>query len=134
MVRECHKKRASGYSDPRAQCRPFCIGCFGVTHPSIYIPWFFAKKSAQLKKVLEKWKEYDGSIVVYESKYKIDKTLLSVEEIFRTGPIHCLARELTKSHESILSGPVNEVAQKQLLMSGKGEFTLVIAPSGYSFA
>ena len=50
LVRECHKKRASGHSDPRAQCRPFCIGCFRVTHPSIYIPWFFAKKISTTKK------------------------------------------------------------------------------------
>ena len=97
------------------------------THQFIYLG-FLPKKSAQLKKVLEKWKEYDGSIVVYESKYKIDKTLLSVEEILGQDRYICLARELTKSHESILSGPVNEVATKQLLMSGKRRVYLSDCP------
>jgi len=45
----------------------------------------------------------------------------------------CLARELTKSHESILTGRIAEVIEQQSKSSGKGEFTLVIAPQDYSF-
>ena len=39
-----------------------------------------------------------------------------------------LARELTKSHESIITGRITEVMDQQSKSSGKGEFTLVIAP------
>ena len=44
-----------------------------------------------------------------------------------------LARELTKSHESIMTGRITEVIDQQSKSSGKGEFTLVIAPKNYSF-
>ena len=67
------------------------------------------------------------------SKYKIEKTLNAISEILGSDRFICLARELTKSYESILSGPVNQVIEEQSQSSGKGEFTIVIGPSGYSF-
>lgn len=85
-------------------------------------------------KILETWKEYDGSVILYESKYKIEKTLSTIMQVMGQERFICLARELTKSHESIFTGTVQEVAKRQASRSGKGEFTLVIAPSGYSFS
>ncbi|MEK9772311.1 MAG: 16S rRNA (cytidine(1402)-2'-O)-methyltransferase [Opitutae bacterium] len=134
LVRECHKKGLQVIPVPGPNAALTALAVSGLpTHQFLYLG-FLPKKSAQVKKILEKWKEHDGSIVVYESKYKIEKTLQTIEEVLGQDRYICLARELTKSHESILSGPVVEVSQKQSFMSGKGEFTLVIAPSGYCFA
>jgi len=71
--------------------------------------------------------------VLYESKYKIEKTLGLIAETLGKDRFVCVARELTKAHESIRTGPISQVIDQQALSSGKGEFTLVIAPQGYSF-
>ena len=43
-----------------------------------------------------------------------------------------VARELTKLHESIEVGSLFEVWEKYKVSSQKGEFTLVIAPKGFT--
>ena len=133
LVRECHKRNLLIIPIPGPNAALTALVVSGLpTHQFIYLG-FLPKKSAQVKNLLVKWQEFDGSIIVYESKYKIEKTLLAIIEVLGSDRYICIARELTKAHESILSGPVHEVSQKQSLASGKGEFTLVIGPSGYSF-
>ena len=69
--------------------------------------------------------------MLYESRYRIEKTLALVEETLGPERFLCLARELTKLHESFLVGPVSEVIELSRVGSSKGEFTLVIGPQGY---
>lgn len=133
LVRECHIKKLKIIPIPGANAALTSLAASGLpTHQFIYLG-FLPKKKAQIEKTLEKWVNFEGSIVVYESKYKIEKTLKILEEVMGTSRYVCLVRELTKSHESIMTGPINEVAKKQSLASGKGEFTLVIGPKNYSY-
>ena len=84
-------------------------------------------------KILEKWNDFDGSIIFYESRYKIERTLKLFLENLGPDRYVCLARELTKVHETILSGPLERVISQFRSGSPKGEFTLVLGPEGYSF-
>ena len=102
------------------------------THQFLYLG-FLPKKSAAVRKVLEKWKDFEGSLIIYESKYKIEKTLILINEVLGPQRFICLAREITKVHETIRTGKVPEIIEFFRQRSGKGEFTLVIAPDGYSF-
>ena len=61
------------------------------------------------------------------------KTLKLIREILGEKRYVCLAREITKLHETIYSGPVEEIEKKYNSESQKGEFTLVLAPQDYSF-
>ena len=49
------------------------------------------------------------------------------------GPdrVICVAKEVTKLHETFWVGPAAEVRDKLAKASLKGEFTLLIAPSDY---
>lgn len=134
LVRECHKKNLKVIPIPGPNAALTALAASGLpTHQFTYLG-FLPKKSAQVMKILETWKKYDGSVILYESKYKIEKTLSTIMQVMGQERFICLARELTKSHESIFTGTVQEVAKRQASRSGKGEFTLVIAPSGYSFS
>ena len=134
LVRECHKTNIKIVPIPGPNAALTALAASGLpTHQFIYLG-FLPKKSAQVRKLLDKWKDFEGSLIVYESKYKIEKTLVAIEEVLGYDRFICLARELTKSHESIMSGSIKEVTQKQSKASGKGEFTLVIAPTGYSWS
>jgi 16S rRNA (cytidine1402-2'-O)-methyltransferase len=72
-------------------------------------------------------------LVFYESKYKIEKTLILLSEVYGNDRFVCLARELTKLHETILSGSLSHILARFQKGSSKGEFTVVVAPAGYSF-
>jgi len=133
LVRECHIQQLKVIPIPGPNAALTALAVSGLpTHQYTYLG-FLPKKSAQTRKILDSWITFEGSIVLYESKYKIQKTLLLISEIMGEDRFVCLARELTKSHESILTGRIAEVIEQQSKSSGKGEFTLVIAPQDYSF-
>jgi len=133
LVRECHIQQLKVIPIPGPNAALTALAVSGLpTHQYTYLG-FLPKKSAQTRKILDSWIAFEGSIVLYESKYKIQKTLLLISEIMGEDRFVCLARELTKSHESILTGRIAEVIEQQSKSSGKGEFTLVIAPQDYSF-
>ena len=133
LVRECHARKLRIIPIPGPNAALTALAASGLpTHQFAFIG-FLPKKTGQVQKTIESWKDFDGSVVLYESKYKIAKTLNAISETLGPDRFICLARELTKSYESILSGPVNQVIEEQSKSSGKGEFTIVIGPSGYSF-
>ena len=133
LVRECHRRNLKVIPIPGPNAALTALAASGLpTHQFIYLG-FLPKKTAQIRKIFLTWFNFEGSIIVYESKYKIEKTLNTLMEVYGEDRYICLARELTKAHESIITGSVKEVVQKQSKASGKGEFTLVIGPSGYSF-
>jgi 16S rRNA (cytidine1402-2'-O)-methyltransferase len=133
LVRECHARKLKIIPIPGPNAALTALAASGLpTHQFAFIG-FLPKKRGQVQKTIESWKDFDGSVVLYESKYKIGKTLNAISETLGSDRFICLARELTKSYESILSGPVNKVIEEQSQSSGKGEFTIVIGPSGYSF-
>ena len=69
----------------------------------------------------------------YESKYKIEKTLILLSEVYGEDRFVSLARELTKLHETILSGSLSDkLGPLSIRKFKKGEFTVVVAPQGYS--
>jgi 16S rRNA (cytidine1402-2'-O)-methyltransferase len=133
LVRECHARKLRIIPIPGPNAALTALAASGLpTHQFAFIG-FLPKKTGQVQKTIESWKDFDGSVVLYESKYKIVKTLNVISETLGPDRFICLARELTKSYESILSGPASQVIEEQSQSSGKGEFTIVIGPSGYSF-
>ncbi len=133
LVRECRKRSLKIIPVPGPNAALTALSASGLpTHQFVYLG-FLPKKSSQIKKTLESWKEFGGSLVIYESKYKVDQTLELISETLGSERYLCLARELTKKHEEMIVGPVREILQSRDGSNGKGEFTLVIAPEGYSF-
>ena len=73
LVRECHKTNIKIVPIPGPNAALTALAASGLpTHQFIYLG-FLPKKSAQVRKLLDKWKDFEGSLIVYESKYKIEK-------------------------------------------------------------
>lgn len=64
--------------------------------------------------------------VLYESPHRIMKALDAIEKL-DTGRELCVARELTKIHETIYGGTAAEVREMIKNTSSKGEFVVVIS-------
>lgn len=74
--------------------------------------------------------ESKRTMVFYESPHRIEKTLVSLEEVLTKQHVSVL-RELTKVHESVIEGTATEVRAHFLEHPGevRGEFVVIVAPS-----
>jgi 16S rRNA (cytidine1402-2'-O)-methyltransferase len=99
----------------------------GLPTDEFHFIGFLPHKSTQRRKKLEERKHVSGSLVFYESPYRIKKLLTELAETFPDRQV-VLARELTKKFEEFLRGKPKElliaVRQRKL----KGEFVLILAP------
>jgi 16S rRNA (cytidine1402-2'-O)-methyltransferase len=87
---------------------------------------FLPHKSGQRRARLEQLKQLEGTLVLYESPYRVEKLLQELVDIF-PGRRTVIARELTKKFEEFLRGTPAEllaIAQKRSL---KGEFVVLVA-------
>ncbi len=72
--------------------------------------------------------EVEHTLVMFESTHRIVKTLEQLKQLNR--PL-VVCRELTKLHETIYRGSVEDVLHKLEQTSTKGEFVIVVAPKDW---
>ncbi len=83
------------------------------------------KKSKRLKRWVALAEE-ERTIILFESPYRVLKTLKELSEIFQDRNI-VVAREITKIFEEFLRGTITEVLEKLSERKKiKGEFTLIL--------
>ena len=86
---------------------------------------FLPHKSGQRRSKLESLKAFDGTLVLYESPYRIAKLLGELNEFFPEREV-ALARELTKKFEEFLRGKPAALLEVTNQRSLKGEFVVMI--------
>lgn len=84
---------------------------------------FLDHSDKKKKKELEELKKYKETFVLYEAPHRIKKTLTLMKDILGNRNI-ALAREITKKHEEILRGTIEEVLD--VVDELKGEMVLVV--------
>lgn len=87
---------------------------------------FLPLKTSKRKKRLAALRDEKRTIVLYESPYRIHKTLAQLKEVVGERTI-VITRELTKFYEEIIRGTATEIINKLQGKKVKGEITLVIA-------
>ena len=88
---------------------------------------FLPHKSGQRRNKLESLKAFAGTLVLYESPYRIEKLLAEIKEVFPERTV-VLARELTKKFEEYLRGTATELLEIASKRSLKGEFVVLVSP------
>jgi len=97
----------------------------GLSTEEFHFIGFLAHKSGQRRRKLEALKTFEGTLVLYESPYRIEKLLTELNEIFGDRQV-VLARELTKKFEEFLRGTPAELLQTLAKRSLKGEFVVMM--------
>lgn len=100
----------------------------GLPADEFHFIGFLPHKSGQRRKQLEALKAFEGTLVLYESPYRIEKLLGELAEVF-AGRSVVLARELTKKFEEFLRGTPVELLELVGKRSLKGEFVVMIGPA-----
>jgi 16S rRNA (cytidine1402-2'-O)-methyltransferase len=98
----------------------------GLPADEFHFIGFLPHKSGQRRKKLESLASIEGTLVLYESPYRIEKLLGELKEIFPERSI-ALARELTKKFEEFLRGKPAQLLEQMQKRSIKGEFVVMIA-------
>jgi 16S rRNA (cytidine1402-2'-O)-methyltransferase len=95
----------------------------GFSADNFYFLGFLSRKKKLRQEQLQQVKHILTSIVIFESPHRIKKTLSDISEILGNCRIS-VCREMTKLHEEIFMGTVNEAIEH--FSSPRGEFVLVI--------
>lgn len=112
---------------PGASALLTAVTASGLPMQPLYFGGFFPRKAGERRAALERLSTLDATLVFFESPKRIAAALAVVAEVFpdRTA---AMARELTKLHEEVVSGPVGELAARLAGRELKGEAVLLIGP------
>jgi 16S rRNA (cytidine1402-2'-O)-methyltransferase len=100
----------------------------GLPTDEFHFIGFLPHKSGQRRNRLESLKAAAGTLVFYESPYRIEKLLGELNAVFPEREV-VLARELTKKFEEFLRGKPAELIEITKKRPLKGEFVVLVAPS-----
>ena len=98
----------------------------GLPTEEFHFIGFLPHKAGQRRRELERLKGIAGTLVLYESPYRVVKLLGELNEVF-AGRHVVLARELTKKFEEYLRGTPAELLALLQQRSLKGEFVVLVA-------
>lgn len=101
----------------------------GLAADEFHFIGFLAHKSGQRRRQLEDVKNFSGTLILYESPYRIEKLLGELRDIFPERTV-VLARELTKRFEEYLSGTTAELLEVLKQRRLKGEFVVLVSGPG----
>jgi 16S rRNA (cytidine1402-2'-O)-methyltransferase len=97
----------------------------GLSTDEFHFVGFLAHKSGQRRNRLEALKVLPGTLVLYESPYRIEKLVGELNEIMPDRRV-VLARELTKKFEEYLRGTPRELIEVLQKRTLKGEFVVLV--------
>jgi 16S rRNA (cytidine1402-2'-O)-methyltransferase len=97
----------------------------GLSTESIYFGGFLPSKKGERRRRLDEVRGILATLVFYETPHRIAKSLADCAEILGDRRA-CVARELTKLHEEISRGTLNELAEKFADKKIKGEFVVIV--------
>jgi len=115
---------------PGASAVTTALSMAGINTDSFYFAGFIPKKKGR-QTWFKNAKNIDIHIVLYESPYRIVKTLKDIYEYLGNKKIFT-ARELTKKFEETKTDFVKELIEYYSQHKPKGEFVLIVLPKRYT--
>ncbi|MEX0326462.1 MAG: 16S rRNA (cytidine(1402)-2'-O)-methyltransferase [Puniceicoccaceae bacterium] len=131
LVRACRKAGLPVYPIPGASAVIAALSVSGLPTDSFRFCGFLAPKRAARLRHFEEVKEVEETLVYFESTHRIGKFMEDAEAVFGPDRAACLARELTKKHETVLTGSIDDIRQRLAMGSSKGEFVVMVAKQGF---
>lgn len=132
LVRACRKRDLPVIPVPGANAVATVLSASGLPTNGFLFAGFLPPKSAARVRFFEKYRDFEYTIVLYESCHRIEKALNEIVATLGADRVIGVAKEVTKLHEKFLIGPAAEVQSQLAKTSRKGEFVLLIAPESFA--
>ena len=131
LVRACRRRALPVVPLPGACAIATVLCASGLPTNGFLFAGFLPSKTSARTAFLEKYRDFDYTLALYESCHRIDKFVDEIVVVLGPARIICVAKEVTKIHETFLVGPATEVRDRLAKTSLKGEFALLIAPADF---
>jgi 16S rRNA (cytidine1402-2'-O)-methyltransferase len=131
IVRACRRRNLPVVPVPGACAVAAVLSASGLPTNGFLFAGFLISKTSARTAFLEKYREFEFTLALYESCHRIDK--FAEEIVVTLGPdrVVCIAKEVTKLHETFYVGRAADVRDRLLKGSLKGEFVVLIAPADF---
>lgn len=123
IISECIKNGINVISVPGANALIHSLVLSGFDNKKFFFQGFLPLKGRE--NVMLKLSEIKMPIIIYESKFRIKKTLLELNHYFQNKSIS-VSREMTKVHESVYRNRLGIMVKDIGKIKEKGEFVIVI--------
>jgi 16S rRNA (cytidine1402-2'-O)-methyltransferase len=131
VVRACRRLGLPVVPVPGPSALAAVLSASGLPTNGFLFAGFLPPKSAARITFFTKYRECEYTLALYESCHRIDKAVAEVVATLGPDRVICVAKEVTKLHETFLTGRAADVMARLAKTSLKGEFVLLIAPADY---
>jgi len=131
IVRACRKRGIPVEPVVGACAVAAVLSASGLPTNGFLFAGFLPPKTSARTAFLEKYRAFDYTLALYESCHRIDKFVAEIVATLGPARVICVAKEVTKLHETFLVGTAADVQARLAKTALKGEFTLLIAPEGF---
>jgi 16S rRNA (cytidine1402-2'-O)-methyltransferase len=100
----------------------------GLPTDEFHFAGFLPHKSGQRRNYLTALQAVPGTLVLYESPYRMTKLLVELADLYGDRTI-VVARELTKKFEEILAGKAADLLAHFEKVNTRGEFVVMVSPA-----
>jgi len=101
----------------------------GLPTDEFHFVGYLPHKSGARRRQLEGLKNIPGSLVLYESPFRVARLLAELQDLM-PGRMVVLARELTKKFEQYQRGTPAQLLSALSQRSAKGEYVVLVGPDG----
>ena len=132
IVRACRRRKLPVIPVPGPSALITVLSAAGLPTNGFLFAGFLPPKTAARVAFLQKYHGFDYTLALYESCHRIDKFAAEIVQVLGPDRVICIAKEVTKIHETFLVGLSAEVLARLEKMSLKGEFVVLIAPKDFT--
>ncbi|HEY7978263.1 MAG TPA: 16S rRNA (cytidine(1402)-2'-O)-methyltransferase [Rhizomicrobium sp.] len=127
LVREALAEGLAVHALPGASAPLVGLALAGLPTDRFFFTGFLSSKQGERRSALEELRDVRATLIFFESAQRLGATLKDMAEIFGNRPA-AVARELTKLHEEVRRGDLNDLARGYENETPKGEVTLLVGP------
>ncbi len=125
LVRTCREAGISAVPIPGPSALTALLSVSGFPGRNVLFLGFLSRKPGKRRKELESIMALHSVGVIYESPRRIRALIKEIQEILPEAHV-VIGRELTKLHEEIMFGTIDEIARDTETIAERGEFVLAV--------
>ncbi len=133
LVRLCRENQVAVTPVPGPAAAVSALSVSGLPSDRFYFVGFLRRQRETLRKQLKSVASVDATLIMYLSPHRLLPTLETVLEVLGDREAF-IAREMTKVHETFHFGPLSEIVAELGVEAARGEYTLLLAGSGFEAA
>lgn len=104
------------------------LACSGLPTDSFLFAGFLPPKQAARRERLTALATIPATLIFFEAPSRVADTLADMAATLGTGRAAVVARELTKLHEDVRRGSLEDIAASADAIPARGEFVLLVGP------